>query len=244
MPKVRPKGVARSAANRLPAKWLTILLTAAFLAATAAFGGLARAETEETELIALQPGEEYAGELLSITVQQAVLEEPDDDAPAEEPGQRHLSLLVTVKSHWNIPVGATESVLSAVTVPTVPGEPEQHETDDDNQAALVEEVLGQQDSQAEETGQTTARAFEVTVSRDDDGTLLPWLQPEVEVPLVLQWTVPDDLLRDGDPLQVVIHELEVFTYQIFTDESRLAPAEAVAELQLPVQDLQQQEAGR
>lgn len=246
LPTVRPKGVARSAANRVNAKWITILLTAVFLAVTAAFGGLARAETEETELAIIDPGTAFAGELLSITVEQAIVEDYDDAALFAAPGTRRLMLQLSVVNHWDGPVHAPDTVLNAITVPSIPGEPEQHDPGEENPAALVDELLGEGEvsEAAERPGAqdeavaepATARSFEITVTRADDGTVLPWLQPEIPVQLVLEWNVDEALFSDGDQLQVVLHELEVFTYQIFSDESLLQPGEAAAEVHLPVED--------
>lgn len=245
LPKVQPKGVARSAANRVNAKWITILLTAVFLTVSAAFGGLARAETEETELAVIEPGAEFAGELMSITVEQAVVEDYDDASFFAESGTRRLMLLVTVVNHWDVPVHAPGTVLSAVTVPSIPGEPEQHEAEEEDPAALVEELLGEADTPDEGELATAEEAipesrntrnFEISVTRVDDGTVQPWLQPEIPVQLVLEWSVDESLFGHGDDLQVVLHELEVFTYQIFSDESLLQPGAAAAEVYLPVED--------
>ncbi|WP_307041448.1 hypothetical protein [Agromyces ramosus] len=112
----------RAASDRVPTKWFASIATALFLAATAAFGGLATAAAEGP--VELDAGEEHRNDQLAITVQRAVL--IDDLAEAGvtiEPGQRVLAVVVEVENRWTraLPTTPGNSVSSSVVLAEGPG---------------------------------------------------------------------------------------------------------------------------
>lgn len=95
----------RAATDRVPTRWFAGLATAAFLAATAAFGGLATAASPE--LAQLEPGDAHVTDQRSLTVKRAVLiDELPGSGVSPEEGQRVLALIVDVENTWDEPQGA------------------------------------------------------------------------------------------------------------------------------------------
>ena len=96
----------RAASDRVPTKWFAAVFVALFLAATAAFGGLATAAPPEIDR--LEPGEAHITDQRSLTVQRAVLidELPEAGVYPEE-GQRVLALVADVENRWDRPASAT-----------------------------------------------------------------------------------------------------------------------------------------
>lgn len=93
----------RTATDRVPTKWFAAAGTVLFLAATAAFGGLATAE--EPRPVELAAGEEHRNDQLAVTVQRAVLiDELPEAGIRVEPGQRVLALIVDVENLWTEPL--------------------------------------------------------------------------------------------------------------------------------------------
>lgn len=93
----------RAASDRVPTKWFAGIATGVFLAATAAFGGLATAT--EAGPVELEAGEEHLNEQLAITVQRAVLiDELSETGVTVEPGQRVLALVVDAENRWTEPL--------------------------------------------------------------------------------------------------------------------------------------------
>lgn len=99
----------RLASDRVPTKWFAAILTGLFLAATAAFGGLADAPA--APIAAIEPGTAHTTDQLSITVGKVVL---IDDLPelrlTLEPGQRVLAVLADVRNEWTEPQVASGAV--------------------------------------------------------------------------------------------------------------------------------------
>lgn len=98
----RPLRWVRAAADRVPTKWFAGIATGLFLAATAAFGGLATAPVPGPT--ALDPGAEYRNDQLSITIDRAVLIDdfPEIGVRAEE-GERVLAVLMHLENLWTKP---------------------------------------------------------------------------------------------------------------------------------------------
>lgn len=93
----------RTASDRVPTKWFATAGTVLFLAATAAFGGLATAE--EPGPAALAVGEEHRNDQLAVAVQRAVLiDELPEAGITVEPGQRVLALVVDAENLWTEPL--------------------------------------------------------------------------------------------------------------------------------------------
>lgn len=98
-----------AATDRVPTRWFAGIATGLFLAATAAFGGLATAAPPEPEQ--LEPGEPHVTAQRSFTVQRAVLidELPEVGAYPEE-GERVLALIVDVENRWDEPIRASDGI--------------------------------------------------------------------------------------------------------------------------------------
>lgn len=110
-------GWLRAASDRVPTRWFAGIGTALFLAATAAFGGLATAET--VEIAALEPGEEHRNDQVAMTIERAVLIDEFEDAGVYvEDGERVLALVVDVENTWDEPLSASpdSSVTESLTV--------------------------------------------------------------------------------------------------------------------------------
>lgn len=89
----------------MPTKWFAAIATGLFLAATAAFGGLATAAAPE--VTALDPGEEHRNEQLAMTIERAVLMDEFADAGVSvDDGQRVLAVLIDVENRWTEPLPA------------------------------------------------------------------------------------------------------------------------------------------
>ncbi|HKP07652.1 MAG TPA: hypothetical protein VJU58_10410, partial [Microbacterium sp.] len=89
-----------------PTRWFAGIATGAFLAATAAFGGLATAAPPE--LAQLSPGEAHVTGQRSLTVQRAVLIDALPEAGVVvEDGQRVLAVVVEVQNRWDEPLSST-----------------------------------------------------------------------------------------------------------------------------------------
>jgi hypothetical protein len=98
----------RAATDRVPTRWFAGVATAAFLAATAAFGGLATAAPPE--LKQLEPGEPHVTDQRSFTVKRAVLIDELSDAGVDvEEGQRVFAVIAEVENTWTEPMPATGS---------------------------------------------------------------------------------------------------------------------------------------
>lgn len=103
--------------DRVPTQWFAGIGTVLFLAATAAFGGLATAA--EPALPELGPGEEYRGEQLSLRIERAVLIDALPEAGLRpEEGQRVLVVIGTFENLWTeaLPSGPGQSVSEAVRI--------------------------------------------------------------------------------------------------------------------------------
>lgn len=102
MPKRRFQWL-RTASDKVPTKWFATAGTVLFLAATAAFGGLATAQ--EPGPVELAVGEEHRNDQLAVTVQRAVLiDELPEAGIMVEPGQRVLALVVDAENLWTEPL--------------------------------------------------------------------------------------------------------------------------------------------
>lgn len=94
----------RAAADRVPTKWFAAIGTGLFLAATAAFGGLATAAAEP--IAELEVGETHTGPLYALSVDRAYLFDELSEAGAYPgDGQRVLALRVAVENVWTSPEG-------------------------------------------------------------------------------------------------------------------------------------------
>ncbi|MDT3317655.1 hypothetical protein Q9S71_12580 [Microbacterium sp. KSW4-11] len=97
----------RDVTDRVPTAWLPGIVTAVFLGAAAAFGGL---EAVAAPPIAnLQPGDEHRNDMLALTVERAVLIDSFPEAGASanaENGERVLAVVVTAENTWDRAVPA------------------------------------------------------------------------------------------------------------------------------------------
>lgn len=83
----------RTAASKLPMKWLTLAATALFLAATALFGGLAEAPPRSVPT--LQLGESFERANLTLAVQGAGLADAEWADPDDPERQLFIDIAVT-----------------------------------------------------------------------------------------------------------------------------------------------------
>lgn len=98
----------QAASDRVPTKWFAAIGTAAFLAVTAAFGGLSPVVAVEQPLSALRGGEVHSSPQLSVTVQRAILVDRLTASRAfPEPGERLLVVLVELENAWTRPLTTT-----------------------------------------------------------------------------------------------------------------------------------------
>lgn len=165
----------RAADDRLPTKWIATIGTGAFLAVTAAFGGLnSVAASGPAELAA---GAEHVNEQMALTVTDARLVDTFPQTVVE-PDERVLMLELVATNRWTEPLytSQNESVSASVVVRGL---------------------------------HPDARALGVT--RSDDGTAAPLLQPGVPAPLTLAWIVPDGAYAPGQTITVELRDLSLHT---------------------------------
>lgn len=107
----------RATTDRVPTKWFAAIGTGVFLAATAAFGGLATAAEEPVPSAA--PEQEVIAKPFTVSVERAVLidEFPEAGIYVED-GQRVLALQLEVVNTWTEPLaaGSKDSLAGAVRV--------------------------------------------------------------------------------------------------------------------------------
>jgi len=118
-PRVSRFARLRAATDRVPTKWFATIGTVLFLAATAAFGGLADVPAEAKALEQLAAGETHTSPQLAITVERAVLIDSLSGTgafPDDEKGERLLVLLVEMENLWDRPLATfgSEGVQRAV----------------------------------------------------------------------------------------------------------------------------------
>ncbi|GAA5206370.1 hypothetical protein [Microbacterium kyungheense] len=105
----------RAVADRVPTAWFAAIGTGVFLAATAAFGGLATAA--EPPLAHLRKGAAHVNDMRSLTVERAVLiDELPGSGTFPEDGQRVLAIVVDVENNWDEPIRATGAVQRSFSV--------------------------------------------------------------------------------------------------------------------------------
>lgn len=167
----------REMTDRVPTAWLPGILTAVFLGAAAAFGGLEAVAAPP--LATLQPGEEHRNDMLSITVERAVLIDalPDAGVYADpEKGQRVVAAVVRAENVWDTALpGGTSS-----TTPT---------------GLAGSLIAANLDGRAPDG-----------VARLDDATTSVWLQPGVPAELVVAWVIDGDELSADDVLELEIRD--------------------------------------
>ena len=168
----RPVRWARVAADRVPTKWFITAATGVFLLATAAFGGLADAETPATPSI--NAGETFSSSQLSMTVTDVVLLDSVDEFFIDlEPGQQAVAAIAEVTNEW------TEPQLAAA------------------ESGAIRDVVS-----LELGGNEFGTEALLAIVRNDDPQTSPMLQPGVSVPLAFIWAVPAGLAGGGDTATV------------------------------------------
>ncbi|KRA24645.1 hypothetical protein ASD65_09655 [Microbacterium sp. Root61] len=123
-PSGRRFGWVRVAADRVPTKWFAGIGTVAFLAATAAFGGLATAAVDGPAVI--DTDTEHRNEQIAITVQRAVLLDEFPEAGIHvEDGERVLAVQVRLENVRNEPQSASpgSDVAKNFSIAELDGEP-------------------------------------------------------------------------------------------------------------------------
>lgn len=103
----------RAASDRVPTRWFAGIATGLFLAATAAFGGLATAA--EPGPAAIGAGDEHRNEEFAITVERAVLLDEFPEAGVyvdEDEDERVLAVQIEIENLWTEPIWATPSTMA------------------------------------------------------------------------------------------------------------------------------------
>lgn len=99
----------RAAADRVPTAWFAAIGTGVFLAATAAFGGLATAA--EPPLPHLRKGTAHVNDMRSLTIERAVLiDELPGSGTVPEDDERVLAIVVDVENNWDRPLSTTDDL--------------------------------------------------------------------------------------------------------------------------------------
>lgn len=104
--------------DRVPTGWFAGILTAVFLGATAAFGGLAEAAVPPVP--ELSAGDTHENEQFALSVERAVLiDELPEAGVTVEAGERVLALVVTAENVWDRaqPSAGSAGVTAAVRIP-------------------------------------------------------------------------------------------------------------------------------
>lgn len=118
-------GWLRAASDRVPTRWFAGIGTALFLAATAAFGGLATAA--ETPIAVLEPGDTHRNDQLAITIERAVLVDEFPEAGVYvDDGERVLAVLVSLENTWTepLPASSDSSVTESIEVAGLDASPD------------------------------------------------------------------------------------------------------------------------
>jgi hypothetical protein len=100
-------GWVRAATDRVPTRWFAGIGTALFLAATAAFGGLAA--VAEPGPTTLEAGVEHRSDEFAITVERAVLLDEFPEAGVfvdEDENERVLAVQIGIENLWTEPLQA------------------------------------------------------------------------------------------------------------------------------------------
>lgn len=110
--------------DRIPTGWFAGMLTAVFLAVTAAFGGLAQAAVPP--IPELEPGDTHVNDQFALTVERAVLiDELPEAGITTEPGQRVLAIVLTAENVWNraLPSEGSSGLRAGVRIAELGDEP-------------------------------------------------------------------------------------------------------------------------
>lgn len=207
-----PAGWIRTAAGKLPATWVTVTLTALFLAATAAFGGLADAPAAaERELPVLASGDTHTSGQFRITLDRAVLiDELPGSGTWPEDGERVLAVTATWENITDEPLDTSSYGPLTFAVDALPA------------------------------ARPDGRAVEVSVARYDDSTFSPLLQPRMPVEVVMSWPVPDELLAGDETLRVTLSDVPWFDSTFLDPENDYwdtAAAAPAAYVDLTIEDI-------
>jgi hypothetical protein len=108
----RIRARAKVLTAKVPTRWFITALIALFLAASAAFGGLEKADTPP--IPQLDVGESFTGAQLRIAVEGAVLIDAFPEAfITPQPGNRLLVIRATVENVWDKPVATISRIGAA-----------------------------------------------------------------------------------------------------------------------------------
>lgn len=195
----------RAATDRVPTTWIPGILTAVFLGAAAAFGGLEAVAAPP--VATLEPGETHVNDMLSITVERAVLIDTLRDAGLyadPEKGERVVAAVVRAENVWDtaLPAAAQGKGLSG---------------------SIIASNLGGR--------------YPDAVARLDDGNKGPWLQPGVPVELVVGWIIKKDDLTDADELSLEIRDFSLVTGKLVAIGEWWDTPVVVAEMDVPLTDV-------
>ncbi|GAA1724946.1 hypothetical protein [Microbacterium paludicola] len=213
-----PASWAKVAAQRLPSSWVTVTAAALFLAATAAFGGLADAPVAEAAALPqLMAGDTHTNDQFAITFERAVLlNDLSGSGTTPQEGERVLAVVVTMENVTDSPLSTASYAPQTFAVPGLP----------------AQRVDG-------------SKMPTVSVARMDDATTGPYLQPGVPSQLVLTWPVPADRYAAGDEVPLAISDLHWWEPELlFTGNGgQWEDPTPAARVQLTAEDVDAEEAG-
>ncbi|GAA5202959.1 hypothetical protein [Microbacterium jejuense] len=201
----------RAASDRVPTAWFAAIGTGAFLAATAAFGGLA--EATPPPLAVLEPGEAHVTDMRTLTVVKAVLiDELPGSGTWPEDGERVLAIVVDVTNNWDQPL-RTRGSWSVEESFSIKGLESDRDLGDDEK----------------DPGPSVARY--------DDTTAGPILQPGVPAKVVYSWAVDADDYQAGDELEVTLDDMRLYTASFVAQGSNWQDPVPTATMSLPIEDV-------
>lgn len=213
-----PASWVKVAAQRLPSSWITVTAAALFLAATAAFGGLADAPVAEAApLPQLTAGDTHTNDQFAITFERAVLlDDLSGSGTTPKEGERVLAVVVTMENVTDTALSTASYVPATLAVPGLP----------------TQRVDG-------------SEMPTVSIARMDDATIGPYLQPGVPAQLVLTWPVPADRYVAGDEVPLAISDLRWWEPELlFTGNGgQWRDPVAAARVQLTAEDVDAEETG-
>ncbi|WP_449409079.1 hypothetical protein [Microbacterium maritypicum] len=199
-------GWARRSIDLIPTPWLLGGLAAVALATTAGFGGLATAPAEPTPQIEI--GEPFAAADLTMTVLGvSLVDDPGYAAlyPDQEAGERILAIEAEVVNTYREP---RPSVDGSVLSPVVDGI---RITSLGGAAVETVEFDASDDEAAADYSSHRGVGTPPAISRADDGTGSPMLQPDVPTRVLIAWIVADGEVEPGEEITLTLPDSTRYT---------------------------------
>lgn len=199
-----PARWARVAIDRVPTKWLVTGATGVFLIATAAFGGLADAETPAPPVIA--HGETFSSPQLALTLGEAAVIDSLDELYLDVPsGHRAIAVFAQASNAWTRPQLATAA-----------------------EGGIGEVLALRVGDERAGAGELLA------IVRTDDPQVSPMLQPGVAAPLAFIWAVPAASIDAAGQLTVELFTQRLHTGTVTASGQWWTDPALAATMTLPI----------